>query len=238
MTAFPIQSVNSSPRRELSVLLTEDDADVARYLTTVLKSLGHRVSAVASDGMQAVRLANELNPDLVIMDIDLPEMNGVTAAKIILERTSVPVIISTGRTDSEALESTRELNIQAYLIKPFSAVQLKSAIAIAMSQYKLHDQAQRKITELSGALENVQGQADADVLTPERLISIGLTKREAEVMHWIAQGKSNSDIATILDSSPRTVAKHVEHIFLKLKVESRTAAVGEARHLLQEMDAG
>jgi response regulator NasT len=225
------------PRRELSILLTEDDADVARYLTTVLKSLGHRVSAVATDGAQAVRLAKELNPDLVIMDIDLPEMNGVMAAKIILERISVPVIISTGRTDSDALESTRELNIQAYLIKPFSAVQLKSAITIAVSQYRLHDQAQRKISELSGALVNVQGQADADVLTPERLTLIGLTKREAEVMHWIAQGKSNSDIATILDSSPRTVAKHVEHIFLKLKVESRTAAVGEARHLLQETDA-
>ncbi len=223
--------------RELSILLTEDDADVARYLTTVLKTLGHRVAAVATDGNEAVQLAVELLPDLVIMDIDLPKMNGAMAAKKILEHSSVPVIISTGRTDTEALESTRELNIQAYLIKPFSAVQLKSAIAIALSQYQLHNKAQLKISELSGALENVQGQADADVLTSERLIEIGLTRREAEVMHWIAQGKSNSDIATILDSSHRTVAKHIEHIFVKLKVESRTAAVAEARHLLQEMNA-
>ena len=220
---------------ELAILLTEDDADVARYLTTVLRSLGHRVVAVANDGAEAVNLANELNPDLVIMDIDLPSMDGVTAAGKILERTSVPVIISTGRSDNEALERAQHLAIQAYLIKPFSAVQLKSAIAVSMSQYLQQDEARRKITELNGALEHVQNHADSDTLPPEKLLALGLTRREGEVMHWIAQGKSNSDIATILESSPRTVAKHIEHIFLKLKVESRTAAVAEVRQLLKEL---
>ena len=219
---------------ELSILLTEDDADVARYLANVLKSLGHKVVAMAADGVQAVKLARELSPDLVIMDIDLPEMNGVTAARNILESRSVPVIISTGRTDAEALDSTRGLNIQAFLIKPFSAVQLKSAIAVALSQHRLQSQARQKINELSGALEAVQEKADVGALTKERLQQLGLTKREGEVMAWVAQGKSNSDIATILDSSPRTIAKHIEHIFGKLNVESRTAAVAEARRLLQE----
>jgi DNA-binding NarL/FixJ family response regulator len=219
---------------ELSILLTEDDADVARYLSTVLKSLGHRVLAVAQDGAQAVKLAQDLNPGLVIMDIDLPGMNGVAAARKILERQSVPLIISTGRTDSEALESTRELDIQAFLIKPFSAVQLKSAIAVALSQHRMQAEARRKISELSGALEAVQDKADGGALTQERLQTLGLTPREAEVMAWVAQGKSNSDIATILVSSPRTVAKHIEHVFAKLNVESRTAAVAEARRLLQQ----
>jgi DNA-binding NarL/FixJ family response regulator len=220
---------------DLSILLTEDDADVARYLTTVLRSLGHRVVAVANDGLEAVHLANELNPDLVIMDIDLPSMDGVTAAGKILEQNSVAVIISTGRADNEVLERAQSLSIQAYLIKPFSAIQLKSAIAMSMSQYLQQDQAQRKISELNGVLAHAQSQTDTDTLPPEKLFSLGLTRREAEVMHWIAQGKSNSDIATILESSPRTVAKHIEHIFLKLKVESRTAAVAEVRQLLKEM---
>jgi len=61
---------------DLSILLTEDDPDVARYLTTVLKSLGHKVVAVAADGLQAVKLAEQLCPDLIIMDIDLPGING------------------------------------------------------------------------------------------------------------------------------------------------------------------
>ena len=219
---------------DLSILLTEDDADVARYLTTVLKSLGHKVAAVAPDGMQAVKLARQLKPDLIIMDIDLPGMNGVTAAQHILREQDVPLIISTGRTDTEALESTRELNIQAFLIKPFSAVQLKSAIAVALTQHQLQNQARQKISELSGALEAVQERGDVGPLTQDRLLTLGLTRREAEVMGWVAQGKSNSDIATILESSPRTVAKHIEHIFGKLNVESRTAAVAEARRLLQD----
>ena len=222
---------------ELSILLTEDDADVARYLTAILKSLGHKVVAVAHDGAQAVKLAHELKPALVIMDIDLPGMNGIVAASKILETYSVPLIISTGRTDSEALESTRELNIQAFLIKPFSAVQLKSAIAVAVSQHHMQSQARKKISELSGALEAVQDKSDVGAFTQERMQTLGLTKREAEVMLWVAQGKSNSDIATILESSPRTVAKHIEHIFGKFNVESRTAAVAEARRLLQEANA-
>lgn len=220
---------------ELSILLTEDDVDVARYLTTVLKGLGHKVVAVATDGYQAVRMAEDMQPDLVIMDIDLPGINGATAARRILETQSIPVIISTGRTDAEALESTRDLNIQAFLIKPFSAPQLKSAIAVALCQHQMHSVAHKKITELSGALEAAQlDKGDGGALTQERLSVLGLTKREAEVMIWVAQGKSNSDIATILESSPRTVAKHIEHIFAKFNVESRTAAVAEARRQMQE----
>jgi len=234
---FP-PSTNFSPRHGLSILLAEGAADDARSLAKILKGLGHKVCAVADGGAQAVRLAGKLRPGLVIMGIGLSEMDGVSAARLILERTSVPVIISIGRNDIKALEATRYLNIQAFLIKPFSAVQLRSAIAIALSQHKLFSQARRKISQLSEALETVQGQADADALTVESLGSIGLTRREAEVMHWIAQGKANGDIAMILESSPRTVAKHVEHIFLKLKVESRTAAVGEARRLLQAGQAG
>ncbi len=237
MIPLPAPSENCSKPRELSILLAEDDVAVARYLTTVLKVLGHRVVAVAGEGNRAVDLAAELSPDLVIMDIDLPAMNGIVAAKKILERCSIPVIISTGRTDNEALESAQGLNVQAYLIKPFSAMQLKSAIAVTLTQHELQLEAMRKIVELQGALEKGHGFADAVVLTEERLRGIGLTRREAEVLHWVAQGKSNGDIATIVKVSPRTVAKHVEHIFFKLNVESRTAAVAEARRLLEQQGA-
>ncbi len=217
----------------LSILLTEDDADVAKYLTTVLESLGHRVVAVATDGGEAVELALRLFPDLVIMDIDLPTMSGSIAARKILEKNSVPVIISTGRSDNEALNSLSEVEYQACLIKPFSAVQLKSAIMVTLAQFERRVSDSRKIEELQGALEKGSGLSDAAVLTAERLFEIGLTRREAEVMHWVAQGKSNADVAMILESSPRTIAKHIEHVFMKLGVESRTAAVAEARRRLE-----
>jgi DNA-binding NarL/FixJ family response regulator len=220
---------------ELSILLTEDDEAVARYLSSILVAFGHNVVAVASDGVQAVRLARELCPDLVIMDMDLPHMDGATAARKILEERSVPLIISTGRTDAAALESIRDLNIQAFLIKPFSGVQLKSAMAIAISQHKMQSQAQQTISQLNGALEAAQdNMGGGGGLTQERLQTLGLTRRESEVMMWVAQGKSNSDIATILESSPRTIAKHIEHVFGKLNVESRTAAVAEAHRMLED----
>ncbi len=214
--------------------MTEDDEAVARYLSSILVAFGHKVVAVASDGLKAVSMARELLPDLVIMDMDLPQMNGATAARKILEERSVPLIISTGRTDAAALESIRDLNIQAFLIKPFSGLQLKSAMAIALNQHEMQSRALETIHQLNGALEAAQGNAGAGALTQERLQTLGLTRREAEVMAWVAQGKSNSDIATILSSSPRTVAKHIEHVFGKLNVESRTAAVAEARRLLEE----
>ncbi|HWL54339.1 MAG TPA: DNA-binding response regulator [Chthoniobacteraceae bacterium] len=234
MTSWPALSETSSKTNELSVLLTEDDPDVARYLATVLKTLGHEVIGVAGDGSEAIRLARELSPDLILMDIDLPGMDGVSAASKILETLCVPVIICTGRSDSAALESARHLEIQAYLNKPFSAIQLRSAILVALTQHRRQYSARREITELRVALEKGGNLPDTAVLSVERLLTIGLTPREAEVLHWVAQGKSNGDVATILKASPRTVAKHVEHIFTKLNVESRTAAVAEARRLLRE----
>jgi len=233
VTSSPALSANSSKTPELSVLLTEDDTDVARYLTTVLKTLGHRVVGVASDGHHAVEMARDLAPDLIIMDIDLPHLNGVAAARQILEHASVPLIMCTGRSDYEALESSLQLEVQAYLNKPFSAVQLRSAIVIALSQHQRQIEARRKISELRGVLERGGGLPDAAVLSVNHLQTLGLTRRESEVLHWIAQGKSNAGIASIQKTSPRTVAKHVEHIFIKLDVESRTAAVAEARRRLQ-----
>jgi len=229
-----IVSMKSTTPCELSILLTEDDPEVAQFLVTALQRLGHSVPAVATDGMQAVSLAGQLKPDLAIMDIDLPGLDGIAATRRILRHFSIPVIISTGRTDNEALDDARQLNIQAFLIKPFSVAQLRSAIAVAMMQHQRHDEAQRTISDLNEALDHGSSLSDAEALTPERLVRIGLSKRQAEVLHWIAQGKSNNEIGIILAASPRTVAKHVETIFLKLSVETRMSAVAEARFRLDQ----
>jgi DNA-binding CsgD family transcriptional regulator len=74
-------------------------------------------------------------------------------------------------------------------------------------------------------------QADPAAINPEALRAAGLTERESEVLQWIAQGKTNSEVASILGSSPRTVQKHVERVFQKLGAETRVAAVARAREL-------
>lgn len=211
----------------LSILIAEDEPDVANHLALMLQDLGHCVVDIAGNGVDAVARALALSPDLVIMDINLPQKDGLAAAREILESYRVPVIISTGRTDNEVLEQLGGLNVQAWLSKPFSPAQLKTTLTIALTQFQIHFQAQQKIDFLK------EGADRGAELPAERLGEIGLTKREAEILHWISKGKSNNDIATVLSSSPRTVAKHIEHIFIKLGVDSRTSALSEAHHRLR-----
>lgn len=210
--------------KELSILIAEDEADVADHLSVMLKGLGHKVLAVAPDGEAAVQQALALSPDLLIMDINLPKKDGLMAAREILEVLKVPLVISTGRSDNDALEQVGTLNVQAWLNKPFGEAQLKAALAVAFTQFQIHFQAERTIEALKGS---------GPELPAERLGEIGLTKREAEILHWISKGKSNNEIASVVASSPRTVAKHIEHIFIKLGVDSRTAALNEAHRRLR-----
>lgn len=141
---------------KLSVLVADDEERVVGILTISLKSLGHEVIAVANNGEDAVTLAREKKPDLIILDIDMPRMDGVDAAKRILAEASVPIIISSGRTDPETLQRARKLNIQAYLVKPFSRAQLNSAITMAMSQYQALLTAKMKIAELTDEIRVVK----------------------------------------------------------------------------------
>ena len=81
-------------------------------------------------------LAAQFQPDLVILDIDMPMMNGIEAARALRLTRDMPIIISTGRADEPTLQRLRNLNIGAYLVKPFSPAQLKAAIFVAMSRYE------------------------------------------------------------------------------------------------------
>ena len=214
----------------LSILISEDESDIARHLASIVQELGHRVVGVAPDGATAVKLAHELRPDVVFMDINLPVKDGVEAVREILERRNIPVIISTGRFDNEALERVQGLNVQAWLCKPFTVPQVKTSLVMALAHFQKQYEARQAIAELQE--ETGGGFSELD---PDRLLLIGLTRKESEVLKWVAVGHSNNEIAAELSSSPRTVAKHIEHIFIKLAVESRTAAVAEAHRLVRAL---
>ncbi len=120
----------------LSIVVADDEPGILHLLTRSLRLLQHRVVGSGQNGQEAVALAAQFQPDLVILDIDMPMMNGIEAARAILLTRDLPIIISTGRADEPTLQRMRNLNIGAYLVKPFSPAQLKAAIFVAMSRYQ------------------------------------------------------------------------------------------------------
>jgi DNA-binding NarL/FixJ family response regulator len=149
---------------------------------------------------------------------------------VIVSEKPLPIIISTGVTDELTIEAARQVPVQAFLTKPFRKEQLRASIAIALTQWEHQLEAERKLQSLlesgsSASLLNVPR------ISEEAARQFGLTRREYEVLCRIAEGKSNAEIGETIGAATRTVDKHVEHIFDKLAVKTRTAAVARALHM-------
>jgi len=140
----------------LSVLVADDEMRILHLLTMTLKSLGHEIVGSADNGVDAVALAIKHKPDLVILDLEMPKMDGFEAAEKILEDCSVPIIVSTGKSDCASLERAQNIDIQAYLVKPFSKAQLNSSISVALSQHQKLLSAKVKIAALTNEIELVK----------------------------------------------------------------------------------
>jgi two-component system, response regulator PdtaR len=140
----------------LSVLVVDDEPLMVELLTRTFKTLGHEVVASGSDGQVALELARKHRPDLIILDLVMPQCDGMEAAEQILAEMSVPIILSTGRTDDATLQRAKRANIQAYLVKPFHKEQLKSAITMALAHHHAMLSAQARIVELQNELNVVK----------------------------------------------------------------------------------
>jgi two-component system, response regulator PdtaR len=158
----------SATSQSLGVLIADDDMRIVHLLSMSVKSLGHEIVGTADNGLDAVELANKHKPDLVILDIEMPKMNGFEAAEKILQGHSVPIILSTGSSDEVSLQHARELDIQAYLVKPFSKAQLNSSISIALSQHQKLVSARVKIAALTSEIELVKAVDTAVSLLMEK----------------------------------------------------------------------
>ena len=144
---------SGTDKQSLSILLADDEAPVLDMMTAILKSFGHKVIASAGNGPDAIRLADETQPDLVILDVGMPGMDGISVAEKILAKRSVPIVIVTGVTKDEAIERAGKLAIQSYLIKPFSKEQLHSAIRLAVVRHHNSQTDRNKIAELTSEIE-------------------------------------------------------------------------------------
>jgi len=135
------------------VLIAEDNEKTRAFLTGQLELLGHSVVGSVSNGREAVELAEQLDPGLVIMDIKMPEMDGVTAAKAISARKAVPIILITGVSTDDIATHAIEAGIYAYLLKPVTKKQLDPAIKIAIGRFNEFQGVKGEVTELTEAME-------------------------------------------------------------------------------------
>jgi DNA-binding NarL/FixJ family response regulator len=195
------------------ILVIDDDAKMRRQVAALLTAEGY-AAVEARHGREGVELAKKEKPALVLCDITMPEMNGhrvLEALRADAATTHLPFIFLTGWAEREDLRTGMNLGADDYLVKPVEPADLLTAVSVRL---------RRRRQAGAGRAASV---ADA---TPAALATaLGLTPREAELLSWVVQGKTNPEIAIILGIKLTTVKKHLESIFAKLGVENRTAAV-------------
>lgn len=121
--------------KKIKALVVEDDYFVCEEIKSILYKIGCEIVAEASNGEDAVSMVCEINPDVVIMDIQMPKMNGIEATRLIQEKCSTPVIIMTAYETDEILSEASEAGVSAYLTKPPRASDLERAIIVAMARH-------------------------------------------------------------------------------------------------------
>lgn len=200
------------------ILVIEDEPEMRRNLLTILR-LEKFEPLGAENGKAGIALAKSAKPDLVLCDVMMPEMDGfgvLQALRADAATASIPFIFLTAKGEKVDIRGGMNLGADDYLTKPVDKSDLLAAIT---ARFKRQQQ-------------QVRNEFRPNFDSFEPLCVLGLTPRVAEVLLWVAQGKTNSDIASILGVSESTVKKHVQEIFEKLGVETRSAAALRALEIL------
>ena len=200
------------------ILVIEDEPEMRRNITTLLRYHDYEPVA-AANGREGLEAARREKPDVILCDVMMPELDGYGVLQELQANPSLartPFIFLTAKGEKDDLRSGMNLGADDYLTKPVSNADLVKAIEARLRRSKL--QANREFKP--------------DFSSFEPLLALGLTPRAAESLLWLAQGKTNSDIATILGITESTVKKHVQETFEKLGVETRGAATVRALEVL------
>ncbi|MFC6359046.1 ANTAR domain-containing response regulator [Luteococcus peritonei] len=169
---------NNRPRPR--VLVAEDEALIRMDLVELLGDEGYDVVGQAGDGEEAVKLARELTPDLVVMDVKMPKMDGITAAEKIAEERIAPVVMLTAFSQRDLVERAREAGAMAYVVKPFDASDVVPAIEIAMGRFAEIRAVEEEVADLEERLASRKAVDQAKGLLQE-----GLGLSEPEAFRWI-----------------------------------------------------
>lgn len=153
----------------MRVLIADDEALIRMGLRTMLRDLGYTVVATAADGREAVELACERKPDLAILDIKMPHMDGLTAAEAIARHCPMPVVLLTAYSERDLVERAAATeNVQAYLVKPLREIELVPAIDLAVARYGEWQALQKEAADRQEALVTRQAVAQAKTLLMDR----------------------------------------------------------------------
>jgi DNA-binding NarL/FixJ family response regulator len=215
-------------RAPVRVLLADDQRLVRESLGMLLGLLGGiELVATASDGEEAVALAAEHRPQVVLMDLRMPRLDGIEATRRLREcQPDVRVIALTTFADDESVLGALRAGARGYLTKDASGEDIRSAIELVAAGEAALDPAVQHhvVAAVAGDSGVVPGSADATL--PD-----DLTPREAEVLALIAEGLTNAEIAERLVVSPTTVKSHINHLFGKAGIRDRAQAINYAyRH--------
>jgi len=208
------------------VLIADDQALFREGLRKVLEAYGVEVVGEAGDGEDAVRLAIERAPDVVLMDLRMPTMDGVAATRQIAQLPRAPrvVALTTFDDDASVFDALRA-GALGYLLKDTQSTKLIEAIELAARGHAwLQPSVAAKVVSEFARTPPASGKRDVAA-------DLGLSEREVAVLRQLAGGVSNKEIAVALRISEGTVKNHVTNIFGKLKVHDRTQAALRAREL-------
>jgi DNA-binding NarL/FixJ family response regulator len=206
-----------------TILVIEDEAATLKNLVLMLEMEGYKPLS-AANGRLGITIAKREVPDVILCDVSMPEMDGygvLEALRADEKTVSIPFIFLTAKSDKKDLRTGMNLGADDYLTKPASAEDVLAAIRTRLDRHREKEQAAMAKVELKPNFES-----------SKPLEALGLTAREAEVLLWVAQGKSNADIATILGCAENTVKVHLSRVFEKCGFENRNAATVRALEVL------
>jgi DNA-binding NarL/FixJ family response regulator len=202
------------------ILIIEDQAPMRRNIALMLQMEGYE-AVTAENARLGLETARRESPDLILCDVMMPELDGYGVIQSLREDdafAATPFIFLTAKSDRSDVRVGMNFGADDYLTKPVVRDDLLAAVSARLAR-----------------AESVQDRIDAAAATPAGfnpdfsshlplIGALGITPREAEVLLWVAQGKSNADVAAILRMSEKTVKQHLGNIFAKLGLENRNAA--------------
>ena len=194
----------------IRILIADDEPIIRLDLRELLTSLGYDVVGEAADGRTAVELARKLKPDLVILDIKMPEVDGIDAAEVLHRERLAPVVLLTAYSERELVERARRAGVAGYLVKPFRESEIMPVIELALARFQEVQRLERQVVELQDALEarklierakgilmQVHGLSEAEAFQRMRRLSMDSRKSMREIAEAIL-------LAHQLESSARS----------------------------------
>lgn len=200
------------------ILIVEDEPLIAADLEASLTDLGYIVQATTDTAVSAMQIISEDEPDLVLLDITLgKEQDGFNVAEYIRSHTSIPFIFLTSHADKTTLDKAKRFLPNAYLLKPFNDNDLLTTIEIVVYSHRQHA---------------IKSEIRPETDKINRQLSSAISEREFEVLLAIYDGLSNKEMTDSLNVSINTIKKHINSLYLKTEVTSRTTLLAKIRQLM------